>query len=44
MTILTDIDFYLVVEPILEILDAILWPAIAVVVAVGLSTEDFQGR
>ena len=35
MTALTDIDFYPVVEPILEILDAVLWPAIAVVVAVG---------
>lgn len=33
--ILTDIDLNPVVEPILEILDAILWPAIAVVVAVG---------
>ena len=35
MTILTTVDFYPVIEPILEILDAILWPAIAVVVAVG---------
>lgn len=32
---LTNVDFYPVIEPILEILDAILWPAIAVVVAVG---------
>lgn len=33
--ILGDVDFYPVSEPILEILDAILWPAIAVVVAMG---------
>ena len=32
---MSDVNFYPVVEPILEILDAILWPAIAVVVAVG---------
>ena len=30
-----DVDFYLVIQPILEIFDAILWPAIAIVVAVG---------
>lgn len=29
------VDFYPIIAPILEILDAILWPAIAVVVAVG---------
>ena len=33
--VLTDVDFYPVIRPILEILDAILWPAIAIVVAVG---------
>jgi cell division protein FtsW (lipid II flippase) len=33
--VMSDVNFYPVVEPILEILDAILWPAIAVVVAVG---------
>ena len=33
--VLADVDFYPVIEPILEIIDAILWPAIAVVVAVG---------
>ena len=33
--VLTDVDFYPVIQPILEILDAILWPAIAIVVAVG---------
>ena len=32
--ILSDVDFYPVIQPILEILDAILWPAIAIVVAV----------
>lgn len=32
---LADVDFNPVVQPILEILDAILWPMIAVVVAVG---------
>lgn len=41
--ILADIDFYPVVEPILEILDAILWPAIAVVVAVGTIYCVFLG-
>lgn len=35
MNILASVDFYPVVEPILEIFDAILWPAIAVVVAIG---------
>lgn len=35
MNNILSVDFNLVVEPILEILDAILWPAIAVVVAVG---------
>lgn len=29
------VDFNPIIEPILEVLDAILWPAIAVVVAVG---------
>ena len=33
--ILADVDFYPVIQPILEILDAILWPAIAIFVAVG---------
>ena len=33
--VLTDADFYPVIQPILEILDAILWSAIAIVVAVG---------
>ncbi len=35
MNNILSVDFNPVVEPILEILDAILWPAIAVVVAVG---------
>ena len=33
--VLTDVDFHPVIQPILEILDAILWPAITIVVAVG---------
>ena len=33
--VLADVDFYPVIQPILGILDAILWPAIAIVVAVG---------
>lgn len=33
---LADVNLYPVIEPILEILDAILWPAIAVVVSVGM--------
>jgi hypothetical protein len=40
---LASVDFYPVVEPILEILDAILWPAIAVVVAVGTIYCIFLG-
>jgi len=31
-----EVDFNPVIEPILQVLDAILWPAIAVVVAVGM--------
>lgn len=31
----SEVDFYPIIAPILEVLDAILWPAIAVVVAVG---------
>lgn len=34
-TLADAVDFYPVIQPILEVLDAILWPAIAVVVAVG---------
>ena len=34
-TLADTIDFYPVIKPILEVLDAILWPAIAVVVALG---------
>lgn len=30
-----NVDFYPVIQPILSVLDAILWPAIAIVVAVG---------
>jgi hypothetical protein len=41
--VLDDVNFYPVVEPILEILDAILWPAIAVVVAVGTIYCIFLG-
>ena len=41
--IYTDVDFYPVIQPILEILDAILWPAIAVVVAVGTVYCVFLG-
>lgn len=33
--IILAIDFYPIVSPILEVLNAILWPAIAIVVAVG---------
>lgn len=40
---LTDIDFYPVIQPILEILDALLWPTIAVVVAVGTIYCVFLG-
>lgn len=29
------VDFYPVIEPVLEILDAILWPAIAIVGSIG---------
>jgi len=35
MTVLSDVNLYPVIEPVLEILDAILWPAIAVTVGVG---------
>ena len=41
--VLTDVDFYPVIRPILEILDAILWPAIAIVVAVGIIYCIFLG-
>ena len=41
--VLTDVDFYPVIQPILEILDAILWPAIAIVVAVGTIYCIFLG-
>ena len=34
--VLANVDFYPVIQPILEIFDAILWPAIAIVVAVGI--------
>lgn len=43
MLVLTDVDFYPVIQPILEILDAILWPAIAIVVAVGTIYCIFLG-
>ena len=33
--VLTDVDFHPVIQPILKILNAMLWPAIAIVVAVG---------
>ena len=35
MIVLTDVDFYSVIQPILEILDAIPWPIIAIAMAVG---------
>ena len=41
--VLTDVDFYPLIQPILEILDAILWPAIAIVVAVGTIYCIFPG-
>ncbi len=41
--VLTDVDFYLVIQPKLEILDAILWPAIAIVAAVGTIYCIFLG-
>ena len=41
--VLTDVDFHPVIQPILEILDAILWPAIAIVVAVGTIYCIFLG-
>ena len=40
--VLTDVDFYPVIQPILEILDAILWPAITIVVAVGTIYRIFR--
>ena len=40
---MTDADFYPVIQPILEILDAILWPAIAIIVAVGTIYCIFLG-
>ena len=41
--VLTDVDFYPVIQPILEILNAMLWPAIAIVVAVGTIYRIFLG-
>ena len=41
--VLTDVDFHPVIQPILEILDAMLWPAIAIVVAVGTIYCIFLG-
>ena len=41
--VLTDVDFHPVIQPILEILDAILWPAITIVVAVGTIYCIFLG-
>ena len=41
--VLTDVDFHPVIQPILEILDAILWPAITIVVAVGAIYRIFLG-
>ena len=41
--VLTDVDFYPVIQPIRKILDAILWPAIAIVVAVGTIYCIFLG-
>lgn len=40
---LADVDFYPAIQPILEILDAILWPGIAIVVAVGIIYCIFLG-
>lgn len=40
---LAEVDFYPVIQPILEIFDAILWPAIAIVVAVGTIYCIFLG-
>ncbi len=40
---LADVDFYPVIQPILEILDAVLWPTIAIVVAVGTIYCIFLG-
>lgn len=37
------VDFMPIVQPILEVLDAILWPAIAIVVAVGTIYCIFLG-
>lgn len=34
--VLTDVDFYSVIQPILGILDAILWPTLTLVVAIGM--------
>ena len=42
-SVLTDVEFHPVIQPILEILDAILWPAIAIVVAVGAIYCIFLG-
>ena len=41
--VLTDVDFYPVIQPILEILDAMIWPEIAIVVAVGTIYRIFLG-
>lgn len=40
---LASVDFYPVIQPILEILDAILWPTIAVVVGIGTIYCVFLG-
>ena len=41
--ILADVNFYPVIQPILEILDAILWPLISVVAAAGTIYCVFLG-
>ena len=39
----TDVDFYPVIQPILGILDAILWPTLTLVVAIGMVYCAFLG-
>ena len=41
--VLTDVDFYSVIQPILGILDAILWPTLTLVVAIGMVYCAFLG-
>ena len=41
--VLTDVDFHPVTQPILEMLDAMLCPAITIVVAVGTIYRIFLG-